>query len=90
MDTKKFGGYLTTAGVLSLLVVGYFWYSINSPDFREMEKEARSCRAYGGYSCKTAYIENEVERANDRMMLFGSGGVLFIFLGFALRNSSKS
>lgn len=90
MDVKKFGGYLTTIGVVLLLVAGYFWYSVNSSDFRALESEARSCRAYGGSFCKTAYIANEVDRANDRMMLFGGGGALFIFLGFALRKSSKT
>ncbi len=89
MNTKKFGGYLLTAGLVALGVVGYFWYSINSPAFKVLEDDARSRRAYGTDHGQTEMVMQAKENANSKMLIFGSAGGLLVFLGFGMRASSK-
>lgn len=89
MDTKKFGGYLLTAGLVALVVAGYFWYSIHTPAFKALEDDARSRRAYGTDHGQTEMVIQATENANSKMMIFGSVGGLLVFLGFGMRSSSK-
>jgi hypothetical protein len=74
MDTKKFGGYLISAGLFALIATGYFWFSIHSPSFKALEDDARSRRAYGTDHGQTEIVMLATESANSKMLVFGSVG----------------
>lgn len=88
MDTKKFSDFLILPGIIMLLVAGYFWYSINSSAFHDLESDAISRRAYGTDHGQTEMVISAIENAHNKMWIFGAAGGLLTFIGFGLRASS--